>query len=466
MRCISNKYYGISIVKTFVFLFLIFLGFACHFDDDLPKISSKKSFWYSESKGYILEISKNKTKLYSTSTAGCTALSDDFKSEDFFGIEINEIDANTIEGESDLILSNLVFTRLPEQKESCLKNQLSKTKDPKINFDHFWNIFNDYYVFFETRGVDWSIYQKIRDQVTEDNFYDILEQIVVTLEDGHVRITDEKNNVEIKSGLPSLMTKLNAHLEGDLVIDTSDKFKKIINQKAAIITEKYFENIFQQDERGNIFWGLMEGEIGYINISGMDDYSNDFNNEIDALNEVLDKVMNDIEASGVSKLILDIRFNGGGFDKISLDIASRFIDHEQFVFSKKERLGNSFTSDQVVSINPKGDFQYTGDIILLTSPITASAAEIFALCMKDLPYVTIVGENTNGIFSTVLTHTLPNGASVGLSNEVYSDANGVVFEAIGIGPDTEENRIPFLSTIDFKNNIDSGIEKAIALLKN
>jgi C-terminal processing protease CtpA/Prc len=198
----------------------------------------------------------------------------------------------------------------------------------------------------------------------------------------------------------------------------------------------------------------------------MDDYSDDFNNEIEALNEALDKVMNDIKASGVSKLILDIRFNGGGFDKISLDIASRFLDHERFVFSKKERLRNGFTSDQFVSIGPKGDFQYTGDIILLTSPITASAAEVFALCMKDLPYVTILGENTNGVFSDILTHVLPNDAAVGLSNEVYSDVKGVVFEVVGIGPATEGNRIPFLSTKDFENNMDSGIEKAITLLKN
>jgi hypothetical protein len=112
---------------------------------------------------------------------------------------------------------------------------------------HFWIFFNDYYAFFETRGVDWSVYQKVRDQVTEDNFYDVLEQIVVTLEDGHVRITDEKNSVEIKSGLPSLVTKLNAHLTGDLVIETSDDFKNIMNQKAVIIAEKYFKNIFQQD---------------------------------------------------------------------------------------------------------------------------------------------------------------------------------------------------------------------------
>ena len=53
------------------------------------------------------------------------------------------------------------------------------------------------------------------------------------------------------------------------------------------------------------------------------------------------------------------------------------------------------------------------------------------LCLKDLPY------DTNGAFSTILTHVLPNGATIGLSNEIYSDARGAIFEVIGIGPETQ-----------------------------
>lgn len=55
---------------------------------------------------------------------------------------------------------------------------------------------------------------------------------------------------------------------------------------------------------------------------------------------------------------------------------------------------------------------------------------------------------------------------LGLSNEIYSDAQGMVFEVVGIGPKNEENQIPFLSTSDFEENKDSGIERALELLDN
>ncbi len=147
-------------------------------------------------------------------------------------------------------------------------------------------------------------------------------------------------------------------------------------------------------------------------------------------------------------------------------MVSRFINQEPISYSKKARLGDDFTENKSFAVSPKGNFQFTDDIILLTSPYTISAAELFALCIKDLPYVTIVGENTAGAFSTILTHVLPNGAEIGLSNEIYSDAQGVVFEIIGIGPENQENRVPFLSTSDFEQEKDSGIDRALEVLNN
>ncbi len=147
-------------------------------------------------------------------------------------------------------------------------------------------------------------------------------------------------------------------------------------------------------------------------------------------------------------------------------MVSRFMDQERISYFKKARLGDSFTENKSFSLGPKGDFQFTENIALLTSPYTISAAELFALCMKDLPYVTVIGENTSGAFSTILEHILPNGAEIGLSNEIYSDSQGVVFEAIGIGPGRQENEVPFLSTIDFQEEKDSGIDRALELLND
>lgn len=457
------KYY-----KACFLILLLLIFIACQSDDDTttPSQNSINGFWSIADKGWVFEFTDGKDVFYNINAAGCSIQDDDFVPEDFYGFTLNQISANEIIGTSELSDSEVKFVRLPNQNPSCLPNQISATEDPKVNFDHFWNIFNDYYAFFETRNINWSQYEGLRDQVTADNFYEIVEELVLLMEDGHVSIFDEENAIEIESGDVKLLERLNANLSGDLIIENLDDYSTLENEKATTIVTEYLGGDFEIDDNGNIIWGLINDDVGYILISTMEGYGTNFNNELSTLNAVLDTMMNDLDESGVSKLIIDIRFNDGGYDTVALNIVSRFMDQERILYSKKARLGDSFTEDKSFSVGPKGDFQFTDDIILLTSPYTISAAELFALCVKDLPYMTIVGENTSGAFSTILQHVLPNGAEVGLSNEIYSDAQGVVFEVIGIGPENQENQVPFLSTLDFQEEKDSGIERALELLND
>ncbi|WP_298540060.1 S41 family peptidase [uncultured Aquimarina sp.] len=463
---IIKKEIHFTIIKKLCVCFLLLLIVSCQTDDDnptLPVEDSINGFWFSEELGYILEFTDGKDVVYNINTAGCSIADDDYELEDFVP---NLVSPNELILTTELNESDFEFIRLSNQNSICLPDQIAGTDDPKVNFDHFWNIFNDYYAFFEIRNVDWSQYENLRDQVTADNFYEILEELVVLLEDGHVSIYDEDNDIDINSGAPKLFEILNTNLSGELIIENIEDLGDLFGQKATTIVTEYLGGDFEIDENENMLWGLINDNVGYINILAMEGYGTDFNDELSTLNAVLDTMMNDVEASGVSNLIIDIRFNGGGLDTATLDMVSRFMDQERFLYTKKFRLGDSFTEKRAVSVGPKGDFQFTGNIIVLTSPFSASAADLFALCMKDLPYVTIVGENTAGVLSNVLSHTLPNGAEVGLSNEVYEDPQGVIFEAIGIGPVNQENRVPFLSTVDFQEEKDSGIERALELLNN
>lgn len=398
--------------------------------------------------------------------AGCSIQNDDFIPEDFFGFTINQVSDNVLIGTSDLSDSEVLFTRLLDQNPSCLPDQIAATEDPMVNFDHLWNIFNDYYAFFETRNIDWAPYESLRDQVTEDNLYDILEELAYVLDDGHVSIYDEENDIDIQSGDPTLLERLNANLSGDLIIENEEDFFDLGNQKLTTIVADYLGGEYEVDDSGNVLWGLINDDTGYINIITMEGYGTNFNDELTTLNTLLDTIMDDLEASGVSKLILDIRFNDGGYDTVALNIVSRFMDQERTSYFKKARLGDGFTENKAFSVGPRGSFQYTDDIVLLTSPYSVSAAELLTLCMKDLPYVTLVGEHTTGAFSTILTHILPNGAEIGLSNEIYSDPQGVVFEVVGIGPEDQENQVPFFSTLDFEEEKDSGIDRALEVLDN
>jgi len=459
-------------IKAYLLLLILLIFTACQSDDEAPIIPPNppenliNGFWSIPDKGWVFEFTDDNDIFYNTNAAGCAIQNNNFVPEKFFGFTYSQVNENEIIATSELSDSDVTLVRLPNQNPDCLPDQISDTKDPVVNFDHFWNIFNDYYAFFEARNIDWTQYESVRDKITEDNFYDTLEVLAYALDDSHVSINDEKNGIEINAGDPTLLERLNANLSGDLIIDSFDDFLNLGNQKLNTIFTEYLDGNIESDKRENIFWGAINGDIGYVNIISMIEYGTNFEDEISTLNDVLDLMMDDIKNAGVSKLIIDIRFNDGGHDTVALDIVSRFLDQERVSYFKKARLGDGFTENKSFSVAPKGDFQFTGDIVLLTSPYTVSAGELFALCMKDLPYVTIAGENTAGAFSTILTHVLPNGAEIGLSNEIYSDAQGQVFEIVGIGPKNKENQVPFLSTLDFQEEKDSGINRALELLNN
>ena len=54
--------------------------------------------------------------------------------------------------------------------------------------------------------------------------------------------------------------------------------------------------------------------------------------------------------------------------------------------------------------------------------------------LRVLPQVKILGQATQGAHSDVLNKTLPNGWKLGLSNEIYTLADGRVYEGRGIPP--------------------------------
>ena len=72
---------------------------------------------------------------------------------------------------------------------------------------------------------------------------------------------------------------------------------------------------------------------------------------------------------------------------------------------------------------------------MLTSDWSASAAEVFLLAMKELPYVKVVGNRTEGIFSDMFEFKLPNVWIVSLSNMQFFSTEMVNYEGKEIEPD-------------------------------
>ncbi len=286
-----------TITRSSLCLLLLYC-FACKSDNDgiyiPPSEGSINGFWLIAEKGYILELTDDKNMIYNRSSAGCSILNNDFNLEES-GFKVQMVNPNKLIVTSQQSLSKLKLTRLPNLENSCLPEHISNTDDPKVNFDHFWAFFNDYYAFFELREVNWTDYKNFGNQITEDNFYDVLEDLVLLFKDGHVSINDEKNDIEIEAGLPSLIERLNTNLSGEFTIENEDDLYTILEQKSRVIIDKYLDGTFQQDSEENMWWGFINGDIAYLNIFGMAGYGSDLSNELTTLNSLLDNIMNDIK---------------------------------------------------------------------------------------------------------------------------------------------------------------------------
>jgi len=176
--------------------------------------------------------------------------------------------------------------------------------------------------------------------------------------------------------------------------------------------------------------------------------------DLHAAEETMALVLSDLAAARA--LIVDVRVNGGGFDRVALAIAGCLADERRMAFSKCARWGDTTTEAQAIHVEPVPEGpRFGGPLYLLTSERTASAAEVFTLALRCRRQVTLVGSSTLGIISDNLRKRLPNGWTVSISNEIYSAPDGSIPEGRGIAPD--------VPTVVFDpNDFHGGLDVAVA----
>ena len=198
------------------------------------------------------------------------------------------------------------------------------------------------------------------------------------------------------------------------------------------------------------------GKFGYIRILELEGVSKR------RLTAALDKIARDFR--GLKGIIIDIRDNPGGEDSIAIAIINRFCDRKRVAFHRKTKIGpgkDDFTPLKTWYLEPQGDVQFTSrPIVLLTCDSVFSGGEAFALAIKDLPHVTIIGDHTNGIFSYQLEKKLPNGWEYCLSYQVYLSADMLCYEGKGVPVDIEV----FNKKADIENGIDPLITRALEVI--
>lgn len=381
---------------------------------------------------------------------------------DAVGLEFYLDDHELLRVEVPITAETYYFQRIDAVPGEC-----EQDNDPVRNFEAFVNTFETNFAFFDALDYDWeAAVAEARTLVTantsDQELFDILSALQDPTDDGHGNLESEFDESEPGEPGPYLQDLL-AHFEDQDDIDEFDLFQSIQRNRFNEVLAQYVPNL-KTTANNRFLWGEVDGDTAYLQITATYGFSNDPEDlfgEAPALEEALDQVFTDIAAYPV--LILDNRWNPGGYDFLAQHIASRFADRERLAYSEKGRYRDSFTPWRSHWITPHPTRPaYEGRVVYLTSSNTGSAAEIMTLLLRTLPNLTHIGERTAGALSDSLGVSLPNGWQLSLSNEIYVDAAGEWYEFRGIPP---EIAVPHFNRADREAGRDSILETAIQFTK-
>jgi len=329
-----------------------------------------------------------------------------------------------------------------------------KIRDPEKNFEVLWRTFHERYPFFELKNVDWEKqYQIFRPKVTsktnDDELFDIFCEMLGPLNDGHVELEarasgDRKRRYFNPEKVPRFHQEFSKR-----------EIKQLFKTSEQTLVHHGFGKPTETEA-----WVLhycRSLEFGYVRILELEGVKKQ------RLTTALDKIGLDFKE--LKGLMIDIRDNPGGDDHIVITIINRLCDRRRVAFHRKTKIGpgkNDFTPLKTWYLEPEGDTQFTGPIVLLTCDAVFSGAEVFALAIKQLPQVTIIGDHTNGIFSYQLEKNLPNGWEYRLSYQVYLSADMVCYEGKGVPADIEL----FNKKADIENDFDPLITRGLQELQS
>lgn len=137
-------------------------------------------------------------------------------------------------------------------------------------------------------------------------------------------------------------------------------------------------------------------------------------------NEEFSKALAKLKEQGMTKLVLDLQGNGGGYMSMAIDLADEFLSaNKKIVYTdgKDKRLNTNASSTS------KGNFE-TGDLIILVNEGSASASEILAGALQDNDRALIVGRRTFGKGLVQNPFDLSDGSELRLTISRYYTPSG------------------------------------------
>jgi carboxyl-terminal processing protease len=167
----------------------------------------------------------------------------------------------------------------------------------------------------------------------------------------------------------------------------------------------------------------IDATTGYIKISQF---------SVDT-SSLVSQAVNTLRSEGVTKIVLDLRNNGGGYVEQAVGVAGNWLD-EKVVLS--ERFRGREIEIKRTSGTPSADLS-NNKLVVLVNEGSASASEILAAALRDNGNVKLVGQKTFGKGSVQEVVELGDGARLKITIAHWFTPKGVSIDKEGIKPDVE-----------------------------
>lgn len=145
--------------------------------------------------------------------------------------------------------------------------------------------------------------------------------------------------------------------------------------------------------------------------------------------EQMRQALTDIEQQGVKHVLLDLRFNPGGYTNVAEAIADFFLDPGLTVYQTVDRNGS------VTEYKTKENRLYTGQVSVLINQGSASASELITGALRDHLGAKVLGVTSYGKGTIQQGFGLGDGSRVWVTVQAYRTPKGVEINKFGITPD-------------------------------
>lgn len=191
-----------------------------------------------------------------------------------------------------------------------------------------------------------------------------------------------------------------------------------------------------------IEYELLEGNVGYIQMSGFDLVTEDQFKE----------ALYDLEDQGQEGLIIDLRYNPGGYLHIVYGIVDELLAVDKLVVYTEDRDGYR---EELITMS-KNSFEKP--LVVLINGSSASASEILSGAVKDHEIGTLVGTTTFGKGLVQRTFELEDGSAIKITVSKYYTPAGNYINGVGIEPDV-------VVEDDAETEADEQLDKALEVIQ-